>query len=155
SPSPMGGPYALRDIRNLYPTVTERHLRYLEKWGLLRQPAGGIVPREYSFADLQTVKHVAAELDRGTPLRVILRAVLAERDGQLQLDFHAGDSPRPKVVSLDAHKPPRKESGPTHRDLAELPYADSQADLAAKYFGEGSLLDDGDEQKMPDAAAAY
>jgi tetratricopeptide (TPR) repeat protein len=156
SPSPAGGPFGLRDIRALYPAVTERHLRYLEKWGLLRQ-VGARESRDYSFADLLTIKHVAGELERGTPLRVILRAVLAERDGQLQLDFHAGDSPRAKVVSLDAHKPRREEgaalSGP--RDLASLPYADPQAALAARYFGEGSSLDDGDESKMTEAAAAY
>jgi tetratricopeptide (TPR) repeat protein len=162
SPSPAGGPFGLREIRSLYPAVTEKHLRYLEKWGLLRHPAGGPREgREYAFTDLLTIKHVAAELERGTPLRVILRAVLAERDGQLQLDFHAGDSPRAKVVSLDAHKPARRDAdGPAdaangQRNPLDLPYADSQAALAARYFGEASILDDGDERKMAEAAAAY
>jgi tetratricopeptide (TPR) repeat protein len=158
SPSPAGGPFGFRDIRSLYPSVTEKHLRYLEKWGLLRPPSVPRDGREYSFTDLLRIKHVAAELDRGTPLRVILRAVLAERDGQLELDFHAGDSPRAKVVSLDAHKPVRGNfdaAAGIARDLAELPYADPQAALAAKYFGEGSSLDDGDERKMTEAAAAY
>ena len=31
-----GGPFGVRDIRSLYPSVTENHLRYLEKWGLVR-----------------------------------------------------------------------------------------------------------------------
>ena len=61
-PSPAGGPYGLRDIRSLYPVVTENHLRYLEKWGLIRQDSGSKDQRAYSFADLQTIKHVASEL---------------------------------------------------------------------------------------------
>ena len=74
-------------IRSLYPAVTENHLRYLEKWGLVRQSNRPRDRREYSFADLTTIKQVAGELERGTPLRVVLRALLAERQGQLELDF--------------------------------------------------------------------
>ena len=100
--SSAGGPYGLRDIRSLYPAVTENHLRYLEKWGLVRQSSRTRDVREYSFADLLTIKQVAAELERGTPLRVVLRSLLAERQGQLELDFAsphaASDTPRAKVV---------------------------------------------------------
>src|SRR5918997_6907302 len=100
-PSSAGGPYTLRDLRSLYPAVTETHLRYLEKWGLLRQAAGARADREYSFADLLTIKQVAGELERGTPLRVILRSLLADRQGQLAPDFHAtSDTPRAKGVTL-------------------------------------------------------
>jgi hypothetical protein len=67
--------------------------------------------REYSFTDLLTIRHVAGELELGTPLRVILRAVLAEREGQLQLDFRPGhsapDTPRAKVLALGDRKGPR------------------------------------------------
>ena len=73
-PSSAGGPYGLRDIRSLYPAVTENHLRYLEKWGLVRQSHRTHDRREYSFADLLTIKQAAAELERGTPLRVVLRS---------------------------------------------------------------------------------
>ena len=74
-PSSAGGPYGLRDIRSLYPAVTENHLRYLEKWGLVRQSNKPRDRREYSFADLTTIKQVASELERGTPLRVVLRSL--------------------------------------------------------------------------------
>ena len=73
------GPFGVRDIRSLYPAVTENHLRYLEKWGLIRLAGGQRADREYTFADLQTIKHVAGELERGTPLKVILRALAFER----------------------------------------------------------------------------
>jgi tetratricopeptide (TPR) repeat protein len=160
-PSSAGGPYGLRDIRSLYPAVSENHLRYLEKWGLLRQAGVPRDVREYNFADLLIIKHVAAELDRGTPLRVILRAMLAERQGQLQLDFVSGhiasDTPRAKVVNLEPRQPIRNATAPARTPAGTIPtaLADPQAALAAKYFVEGSQLDDGDERKMAAAAVAY
>ena len=168
APSPARGPYTPRDVRNLYPSITENHLRYLEKWGLVRSDAAG-GGRLYSFTDLLTIKHVAAELDAGKPLRVILRALLAERQGQLQLDFqprHAGgDTPRAKVVSLPARREARAISpaapispgAPASCDAAMAAYAgsDPQRALAARYFAEGSELDDGDPRRTGEAAAAY
>jgi DNA-binding transcriptional MerR regulator len=151
-PSSAGGPYGLRDIRSLYPAVTDNHLRYLEKWGLVRQSNRPRDRREYSFADLTTIKQVAGELERGMPLRVVLRALLAERQGQLELNFlesHGSSStPRAKVVSLEAHKPVPSASTPAPLSATAIGYppSDPQAALAAKYFLEGSLLDDGDER---------
>jgi tetratricopeptide (TPR) repeat protein len=165
--SAAGGPYTSRDIRNLYPSITDNHLRYLEKWGLVRAGAPG-GDRLYSFSDLLTVKHAAAELEGGTPLRVVLRTLLAERQGQLALDFqpgHAGsDFPRAKVLSLTVRQAPDMRSpagispGPSASCDASLdPYVgtDPQRALAAKYFSEGSRLDDGDERKVQEAASAY
>jgi tetratricopeptide (TPR) repeat protein len=161
-PSSSSGPYGLRDIRSLYPAVTEKHLRYLEKWGLIRQPGAGIDRREYSFTDLLTIKQVAAELARGTPLRVVLRTMLAERQGQLELDFLSGhvaqDAPRAKVVNIQPRKPIQNTATPAPLQATatlSYPFADPQSALAAKYFLEGSRLDDGDERKMEEAAAAY
>src|SRR4051794_41895378 len=109
-PSSAGGPYGLRDIRSLYPAVTEKHLRYLEKWGLLRHSGGPRERREYTFTDLLTIRQVSAEIARGTPLRLILRTLASEREGQLQRDFVAGQGPteaaRAKVVSHEARQPP-------------------------------------------------
>ena len=165
--SPSSGPYTPRDVRSLYPSITENHLRYLEKWGLIR---GAHLQREnrlYPFADLLTIKHVAAEIERGVPLRVILRGLLAERQGQLELDFlgHASDVPRAKVVALEGRK--SRTTAPSTRSihpgaaasreasLAGFPFSDPQAALAAKYFIEGSRLDDGEGRNMEEAAAAY
>ena len=168
SPSAATGPYTSRDIRNLYPSVTDNQLRYLEKWGLIRAgaPRG---ERLFSFSDLLTVKQVVSELESGTPLRVILRSLMAERQGQLALDFQVGhaavDAPRAKVVSLSARRELNSAAaaasinpGPAASCDASLEaYAgsDPQRMLAAKYFAEGSRLDDGDERKMEDAATAY
>jgi tetratricopeptide (TPR) repeat protein len=167
SPSSAGGPFGSRDIRSLYPAVTENHLRYLEKWGLLHPAAGPRDRREYSFKDLLLIKQVAAELERGTSLRVILRAMLSDRQGQMALDFHAHtgpDTPRAKVIALEPRKPKKgvQNAGgaaPLPADpsaaLQGYPFADPQSALAAKYFLEGSSLDDGDERKMEEAASAY
>jgi tetratricopeptide (TPR) repeat protein len=168
SPSSASGPYGVRDIRSLYPAVTEKHLRYLEKWGLVCQAPAARERREYSFTDLLTVKQVAAELERGTPLRVILRSLLADRQGQLELDFRGGhsgpDTPRAKVVALEPRKVKRDVASAggaaplpagASAALQNYPFSDPQAALAAKYFVEGSRLDDGDERKMEEAAAAY
>jgi tetratricopeptide (TPR) repeat protein len=163
------GPFGVREIRSLYPAVTDNHLRYLEKWGLVRASQAPRDSREYSFADLTTIKHVAGELERGTPLRVVLRDLVAERQGQLVLDFSgahhdlhaAADTPRAKVVTLQGHRsrtPPIASATPLPaggvKDLG-FPFSDPQAALAARYFIEASRLDDGDERRMEEAAAAY
>ena len=132
------------------PAITENHLRYLEKWGLVRADA----PRDerlFSFTDLPTIKQLAAELERGTPLRVILRSLLAEHQGQLALDFHrarAADTPRAKVLSLLGARRSRatvsaaRPISPGRRpscdaSLGPTSVSDPQAALAAKYFIEG------------------
>jgi tetratricopeptide (TPR) repeat protein len=161
--SAAGGPLGHRQVRSLYPGITENHLRYLEKWGLLRHQSH--VPREmreYTFPDIQAIKQVASELERGTPLKLILRALAAERQGQLQLDFQEGiastDAPRAKVVALEPHRARRDAAAApaAGRDRSsQFPIGDPQSALAAKYFVEGSRLDDGEEQTMESAAAAY
>ena len=162
-----GGPYGLRDIRSLYPAVTENHLRYLEKWGLLRQSGRPRAEREYSFTDLLTIKQVATSSNAARRCKVILRGLLAERQGQLALDFHAApDTPRAKVVALHGRRtvpagvtsaPPLPADASMVRDSSyqSFPFSDPQAALAAKYFIEGSRLDDGEERNMEGAAAAY
>src|ERR671913_1305479 len=98
--------FGVRDIRNLYPRITENHLRYLEKWGLIRAAAaraGG----EFSFTEVSTIKQLAGELERNVPLKTALRTLSAEHQGQLQLDFHASGSAPAKVVTLQG-RPSRK-----------------------------------------------
>ncbi len=146
--------YGVRDIRSLYPQITENHLRYLEKWGLIRQAATTRTERFYSFSDLATVKQLASELDRDVPLKTTLRGMMAERVGQLELDFHASGSAPAKVVALTARQAKRAPE-PSGVGAAAGVFPDPQAALAAKYFVEGSALDDGDEKGMQQAAAAY
>jgi tetratricopeptide (TPR) repeat protein len=153
----------VKDIRNLYPRITENHLRYLEKWGLIRPASARGASGEFSFADIATIKQLSAELERDVPLKHALRSLMAEQQGQLQLDFHASGSAPAKVVTLNARRqrPPKEERPAVDRGSLPLvtgnafPFSDPQAALAAKYFIEGSRLDDGDDTKMEGAAAAY
>jgi DNA-binding transcriptional MerR regulator len=148
--------YGARDIRGLYPRITENHLRYLEKWGLIRPAANTSTERFYSFTDLTIVKQLASELERDVPLKTALRALLAEHQGQLQLDFHTSGSAPAKVVTLPA-RPAKRAPERTGVPAASssVAHIDPQATLAAKYFVEGSRLDDGDGRKMRNAAASY
>jgi tetratricopeptide (TPR) repeat protein len=147
--------YGVRDVRNLYPAITDNHLRYLEKWGLIHKALPAGADRGYSFADLTTIKQLAGELERKVPLKNALRALAAAHEGQLELDFHASGSAPAKVLALTARhrKPPPDRAGGAAVPAA--PFPDPQTALAAKYFLEGSRLDDGDERKMEEAAAAY
>jgi tetratricopeptide (TPR) repeat protein len=150
--------FGVRDIRNLYPRITENHLRYLEKWGLIR-PAPVRGDAEFTFTEVATIKQLAGELERNVPLKQALRALTAEHVGQLQLDFHASHAAPAKVVALPApheRRPPPERAAPVPTVAGSaFPFSDPQAALAAKYFIEGSRLDDGDDRKMEDAAAAY
>lgn len=160
----------VKDIRHLYPRITDNHLRYLEKWGLIRPASARGAPKnagEFSFNEIATIKQLSAELERDVPLKVALRSLMAEHQGQLELDFHASGSAPAKVVTLPApqQRQPKRGSDEPRRDPADrsvpqivgnaFPFSDPQAALAAKYFIEGSRLDDGDEKKMEAAAAAY
>ena len=148
----------VRDIRHLYPRITENHLRYLEKWGLIKPMARAAgEERLYDFHDIAAIKQLANELDRAVPLKVALRALAAEHAGQLQLDFHSTNTATAKVVALRQREAklqmPDRAAGPAPG--VAFPFSDPQSALAAKYFVEGSRLDDGDEKKMESAAAAY
>ena len=54
--------FGVRDIRHRYPRITENHLRYLEKWGLVR-PAPARGDGEFTFAEVATIKQLATELE--------------------------------------------------------------------------------------------
>ncbi len=150
--------FGVKDIRNRYPRITENHLRYLEKCGLVRAAAAR-GDGEFTFAEVATIKQLSMELEKSVPLKHALRALMADHQGQLQLDFHASNPSPAKVVALPApqQRRPVAERAPAPPVVTgtAFPFSDPQAALAAKYFIEGSRLDDGDDRKMEEAAAAY
>jgi tetratricopeptide (TPR) repeat protein len=151
--------FGVRDIRHLYPRITENHLRYLEKWGLIRPASVRGEAGAFTFTEVALIKQLAGELERSIPLKQALRSLTAEHQGQLQLDFHASNNSPAKVVTLPApheRRPPPERTAPSAPvPGGAFPFSDPQAALAAKYFIEGSRLDDGDDRKMEEAAAAY
>ena len=145
--------YGVREIRELYPAVREDRLRYLEQWSLIRLATRTNADRYYRFSDLSVIKQINAELERGTPFRAAIRALVAERDGQLAFDFQparGGDSQAAKVVAIK-RRPPRP---PEVLGVAPGPL-DAQLALAAKYFLEGAALDEGDQGALDAAMTAY
>jgi tetratricopeptide (TPR) repeat protein len=145
--------YAARDLRGMYPALRDDHLRYLEKWSLVRPVAG-----RYSFADLHVIKHAATELEKGAPLHAVLRGLAADQQGQLAFDFQPApsgasshDRPPARVVELPASARVRSADS---EGRAQQIAAANQA-LAAKYFLEGAELDDGEQRDFEAAAASY
>lgn len=142
--------YSARDLRGMYPVIREDHLRYLEKWGVVRPVVG-----RYSFGDLHVIKQAAQELDSGASLSGVLRALSSERQGQLAFDFQPAARPDrapARVVALPARPAPDSTLFPAARapQIASANYA-----LAAKYFLEGAELDDGEDRDLGAAASSY
>lgn len=140
--------YSARDLRGMYPVLRDEHLRYLEKWGLVRPVAG-----RFSFGDLHVLKQAAGEIERGASLPGLLRSLSAEAEGQLELDFQARtERPPARVVSLPAPSIAVKPSLSADRDKL---LATANQMLATKYFLEGAELDDGSQRDLEGAATAY
>jgi tetratricopeptide (TPR) repeat protein len=130
----------------MYPRLREDHLRYLQKWNLVRPALRTQAGTYFAFPDLAVIRQAHAELERGAPLRAVLRTLQASRQGQLTLDFSLDAQPA-KVIGLrpaaaaapaEAH-----QAGPAHSAIAE------------EYFRDGSALDDGDPRKQEAASRAY
>jgi len=146
--------HAHRDILAMYPSVRDDHLLYLEKWGVIRSVVRTNAERFYGFPDLSTIRQVAAEIDRGTPFRTVVRAALAARQGQLAFDFRSGrtEAQPARVVTLERRPRPTTTVG-----RPRPPIPDPQMALAAKYFLEGAALDqpDAGAERQDAAATAY
>lgn len=140
--------YSARDLRGMYPVLRDEHLRYLEKWGLVRPVIG-----RYSFADLHVLRQAAGEIERGAPLPGLLRSLSAEAQGQLELDFQPRtERPPARVVALPAREAPPTPAAGSERERL---LATANQMLATKYFLEGAELDDGSDRDLDGAAAAY
>ena len=143
--------HGLRQIRERYPDVREVRLRHLEKWGLVRPVVSTNSDTYYGFHDVGVVKRIQEEIARGGSFRGAVRLLLAEREGQLALDFRQvhGEAQPAKVVAL--RRPVRGAGSP--EDLS--PDGAKRAALAVQFFREGSELDEqpGDGQER--ARVAY
>ena len=141
--------YNARDVLARYPNLTDDHLRYLRKWGLLRVRAARGVAPGYGFGELALIRQVSSALHGGRSFRGVVRDLLAERQGQLALDFQADAAPA-KVIRLAPRAPVAPEGErPTH---AERPVQSLEAE---RLFLEASRLDSGDEATLDAAAARY
>lgn len=146
--------HSLRQIRELYPQINERRFRYLEKWGLIQPTARTNSDTYYSFGDVAVLRQINGDLDENQSFRGAVRRHLAAREGQLALNFNSmhRDAKPVKVVALcrpAATKVAATSGGVVH-DLDS-----GQSALAARFFLEGSELDEGGESERDRARVAY
>jgi tetratricopeptide (TPR) repeat protein len=142
--------HALRDLLARYRSLSEVHIRYLVKCGLIRPVLRTNLDTLFAFGDLAIIKQVSEALDQQIPFRAIVRSLLASRQGQLTLDFRLDASPA-KIIALPPRSTPPAPLRPTPQPTTERDTA-----LAEEYFRMASALDaDGDEANLEDAATAY
>jgi tetratricopeptide (TPR) repeat protein len=138
--------YGQRDLLSMYPGLREDHLRYLQKWGLIRPVMRTYAETYYPFSDLLLIRQVSAELG-SAPFRTILRSLQAERSGQLTFDFRIDAEPA-RIIKLKRPKP---------REIGKEPGKDTVVPpqtLAEEYFTKASALDV-DESRHNAAATWY
>jgi tetratricopeptide (TPR) repeat protein len=133
--------YAQRDLLGMYAGLREDHLRYLQKWGLIRPVLRNNSDTYYAFQDLLVIRQVSSEME-SAPFHAIVRSLQAERSGQLAFDFRIDAEPA-RIIKLRRPKP--KEPGIQFQ---------SPATLAEEYFLKGSALDV-DESRHHAAATWY
>ena len=138
-----------------YTHLREDHLRYMQKWGLVRPltarrggaAAGDRGDAAYTFAELTILRQADAELADGASFRAVVRSLAAARAGQLAFDFRIEAEPA-KVLQLKRPEPP-----PMAAMMDAQPRQESAT--AEQYFIAASILDDGDPANFDEAAVAY
>ena len=143
------GPSAVsrRQVLERYKHVRDDHLRYMQKWGLIRPQQGTHGESAYAFADVAVIRDADAQLAEGASFRAVLRHLLASRSGQLAFDFRL-EAPPAKVLELKRREPPPLVA---LMDPTPLP----QPIVAEQYFMTASALDNGDPANIDHASTAY
>jgi Tfp pilus assembly protein PilF len=148
SPSALRRQYhAQRELLERYPHVREDHLRYMQKWGLIRPVIRTHGESYYAFPDLALIRQADAELAGGAPFRAVLKTLRDARSGQLAFDFRIEAQPA-KVLQLKRKDPP-----PLAALMDPVPPAEDTS--AEQLFMAASVLDDGDPANFEEAAGAY
>ena len=131
----------------LYTHLREDHLRYMQKWGLIRSTQSSHGDMFYAFPDLAVIRQADEALGEGAAFRSVLKSLLASRSGQLTLDFRLDAHPA-KVLQLKRREPP---------PLAAFmdPAPAQEASSAEQFFAAASILDDGDPANFDQASTAY
>jgi hypothetical protein len=154
--------HAMRDVLVRYRALREDHLRYLVKCGVLRPVLRTNADTFFAFPDLSVIKQASDGLDQGVAFRSIVRTLLASRQGQLEFDFRLDAAPA-KIITLRRPSFERSSSRSSERASGQKPPSPTEAarvairdtSLAEEYFRAASALDDGDESRQDEAAAAY
>jgi tetratricopeptide (TPR) repeat protein len=138
-----------RQLIDRYANVREDHLRYMQKWGLIRPERRASGDEFFSFTDLATIRQTDEALAGGAKFRAVLRNLLASRSGQLSLDFRL-EAQAAKVLQLRRREPP-----PLAAFMEPIPVPRGSSVDAEQYFLTGAGLDSGDPANFEDASGAY
>ena len=141
--------HAMRDLLARYRELREDHLRYLVKCGLIRPVLRTNADTFFAFPDLAAIKQANDEMSQGASFRSVVRTLIASLQGQLTFDFRLDAAPA-KILAL---RRPAADRSVARVEKPSVGVRDTA--LAEEYFRSGSVLDDGDESKVEDAAAAY
>jgi len=136
-----------RQLLERYKHVRDDHLRYMQKWGLIRPSHRESGETFFSFPDASVVRQADEALGDGATFRAVLRNLLASRDGQLAFDFRI-EAQHAKVLQLKRREPP-----PMAALMGSAPLADESS--ADQYFSAASILDDGNPENFDEASIAY
>jgi tetratricopeptide (TPR) repeat protein len=146
--------YAQRDVLAMYPALREDHLRYLQKWGFIRQAIRNNTDTFFGFGDLTLLRQVHAGVQQGASFRAVLRDLQATRSGQLAFDFRIDAQPA-RILTLKPREGPSSRSDAGARGRPDVDPAGFPLTPAEQYFVMGSLLDDGTPERQEEAAQAY
>jgi tetratricopeptide (TPR) repeat protein len=107
----------------------------------------------FAFPDLAPIKQANDEVGRGASFRSVVKALLAERSGQLSFDFRLQAEPA-RILTLTR---PTVHGGASIAGALPLTstVAERRTELAEQYFRTASGLDDGDDATVTQAAATY
>jgi len=143
------GPSAIsrRQVLERYKHVRDDHLRYMQKWGLIRPEHGPHGECAYAFCDLAVIRDTDSQLAEGASFRAVLRHLFASRAGQLAFDFRI-EAPPAKVLRLTRREPP-----PLAALMGRSPLPEPM--VAEEYFTAASILDNGDPANAEKASTAY
>ena len=141
--------HAIRDLLVRYRALRADHLHYLVKYGVIRPVLRTNADTFFEFRDLAVIKQANDGLSQGGSFRSIVRALMASCHGQLAFDFRLDAAPA-RVLELRG-----KAARPADVQTQVLRVPVRDTELAEEYFRAASRLDDGDESKQGEAAAAY
>jgi tetratricopeptide (TPR) repeat protein len=105
----------------------------------------------FAFPDLAVIKQANEGVAQGGSFRSVVRALVAARQGQLELDFRIEAAPA-KIITLRRPENTRQPSAPRKPD-GRMTVHDTA--LAEEYFRAASALDEGDQSTQAEAEAAY
>jgi len=137
-----------RHLLDRYANLRDDHLRYMQKWGLIRPERRANGDEFFSFADLAVIRQADEAIAGGANVRAVLRHLLASREGQLSLDFRFEAQPA-KVLQLRRREPPPMAA------LMEPAHTRPDESSAEQYFRSASVADTGDPANFDEAASAY